>query len=974
MPETLIIGAGPTGMGAALRLEQLGRHDWALLEKENIPGGLCSSILDPLGFTWDLGIHATCSHYQYFSQFLNDVVEDWICHKRETWIQLGNRWIPYPFQNNIHHLAKDDQKRCLQGLISRKHVTPTHFRDWIDNSFGRGIADIFMIPYNDKIWAYPPEELSYEWVGERVATVDLSGIFDSILDKSDASSWGPNFRFLFPRSGGTGRIWQEAAARLPQDHLHFQQEALKIDTKNRIVYTASGKFEYENLVSTMPLDLLLSRLDIELDLENVVPPKYSSVHVIGVGLSGEPPERIRGKSWIYFPDPQIPFYRATLLSSFAPGNAPEGYWSLLFEASESRQRQLGGDLFQQTINAATQIGMIPPGRAIASQFHRRLEHGYPTPYLGRNKYLEKAQPQLAALGILSRGRFGGWKYEVANQDHSMMQGVEAVDRLVYGAEEFTYFYPQEANNRKETSRSFTPVTRASSKARLFENIRTDLGPWQDGITREQFEKTRNTSWRGLHIKIIDGQPQVYKEVPSFQTRNHCILLMLREAAARFSLPDCEFVIHTDDIPPTADLPMFTFCKRKGERTILFPDFSFYCWLEAFLPSVDSAKEYIGRGQCPWNEKIDRVFFAGAATSPIRIQLGHMNHEFLDIRITDWTKNRTQFVPPDEHNRWKYLLNLSERSWSVRLKYLFFTNSLVIQGDNEWLEFWSPILDYGKDCLNHDLSDAASVDRLHTILSELSHEEAEQIARNGHEKVSQTLTLDNVYEYIAGLICEYATLCKFEVQQENYQLVIARYNEDISWSDGRPRIIYNKGEKIEGLPEKEQVFLPNVGREAHTYLTYVIDHYDNLPDYVMFCQGRIHDHIGSLDIDSYINPDYDFIASGMSNHIAWDPSTGRLNHIEPWLASLQQGKMRKAELGINEWFEQILRVPMQEHMLWVPAAIFCVSAKNIRRRHIKFYMKLRDFVSHHSEPEEAHYFERSWVYIFTDNNTRLLNLA
>ena len=82
---------------------------------------------------------------------------------------------------------------------------------------------------------------------------------------------------------------------------------------------------------------------------------------------------------------------------------------------------------------------------IASRWHRRLEYGYPTPFLGRDAILAGVEPRLRELGIFSRGRFGGWKYEVSNQDHSLMQGVEAVDHILDGSEETTYFDPDLVN-------------------------------------------------------------------------------------------------------------------------------------------------------------------------------------------------------------------------------------------------------------------------------------------------------------------------------------------------------------------------------------------------------------------------------------------------------------------------------------------------------------------------------------------------
>jgi hypothetical protein len=37
--------------------------------------------------------------------------------------------------------------------------------------------------------------------------------------------------------------------------------------------------------------------------------------------------------------------------------------------------------------------------------------------------------------VYSRGRFGAWRYEVGNMDHSVAQGVEWVNRIVEGDRE-----------------------------------------------------------------------------------------------------------------------------------------------------------------------------------------------------------------------------------------------------------------------------------------------------------------------------------------------------------------------------------------------------------------------------------------------------------------------------------------------------------------------------------------------------------
>lgn len=109
-------------------------------------------------------------------------------------------------------------------------------------------------------------------------------------------------------------------------------------------------------------------------------------------------------------------------------------------------------LLADTIQGCINTSLLSPNDEIISTYHRRFDHGYPTPSLERNGALNQILPKLYDMGILSRGRFGSWKYEVGNQDHSFMLGVEAVDNVLHGAVETTLNYPDFVNSRANTER------------------------------------------------------------------------------------------------------------------------------------------------------------------------------------------------------------------------------------------------------------------------------------------------------------------------------------------------------------------------------------------------------------------------------------------------------------------------------------------------------------------------------------------
>jgi hypothetical protein len=97
-------------------------------------------------------------------------------------------------------------------------------------------------------------------------------------------------------------------------------------------------------------------------------------------------------------------------------------------------------VLEQMIAGFIRAGMLDESdrSRIVSRYHRTIAYSYPIPSLGRDRALAVLQPALMEKGIYSRGRFGAWRYEIGNMDHSVMMGVEAVNHVLAGGEETVF--------------------------------------------------------------------------------------------------------------------------------------------------------------------------------------------------------------------------------------------------------------------------------------------------------------------------------------------------------------------------------------------------------------------------------------------------------------------------------------------------------------------------------------------------------
>jgi UDP-galactopyranose mutase len=226
------------------------------------------------------------------------------------------------------------------------------------------------------------------------------------------------------------------------DNISFRSPVVAVDPEERVVRTGDGgRWPYDVLLSSMPLTHLVDCMEhvpdaIRSSAQHLL---ASGSHVVGVAL-----DRPAGttKNWIYFPEPDVPFYRVTYLSNYSPHMTPSPDQTLLLaETSWSRYKLADPDtIVDEVVDGLVRAGLMTEAdrSLVVARWLRSPAMSYPVPTLGRDAALATVQSWLGGLGISSRGRFGAWCYEIGNIDHSFMQGVEWVDHVLRGEPETTW--------------------------------------------------------------------------------------------------------------------------------------------------------------------------------------------------------------------------------------------------------------------------------------------------------------------------------------------------------------------------------------------------------------------------------------------------------------------------------------------------------------------------------------------------------
>ncbi len=375
-------------------------NDYLIVEKDNEIGGYCKTIYSG-DYVWDYSGH--------FFHFQRPEIKDYVMSRLDekdilkvrkyTQIYYKGIYVDYPFQMNIHQLNKDEFIDCLYDIFTIDDSTEvTSFKKMLFAKFGKSIAEKFLIPYNEKLYATDLDKLDVDAMGRFFPYADKEQIVRNFKNSTNQSY---NSFFLYPRKGVI-KIVESVASHVDKSKILLGEKLLSVDMKNKKAVTDKRTIEYDNLISTMPFPVLMDKCGVEYDKEVY---SWNKVLVFNLGFDKKGPEK--QNNWIYFPDRELVFYRVGFYDNIIGQDKTSLYVEIGFD-HEARDIDID-QLLDRTLSDLRKVGIITDQKLVASH-PIMMDPAYV--HITQRSEEDKARKKelLKQSDVYSIGRYGSWTY------------------------------------------------------------------------------------------------------------------------------------------------------------------------------------------------------------------------------------------------------------------------------------------------------------------------------------------------------------------------------------------------------------------------------------------------------------------------------------------------------------------------------------------------------------------------------------
>jgi protoporphyrinogen oxidase len=427
--KIIILGAGLAGLSAAWHLQKK-KTECFIFEKESGVGGLCRSKKIK-GFTFDCDGHLLHFRNKYTRKLVGKLLNGNLAsHRRSAWINSFGIFSRYPFQVNLSALPEPIARECLLGFLkvcqSGPGTHPSNLLQWINSTFGKGIARHFMVPYNEKFWTVPLNEMISIWTSNFVPQPKPSEVIKGYFAQN-RHRFGYNATFWYPRHGGIGQLPQAFERQSGNISKNCRISAIDLHKKELDV-AGNGRIKFDTLISTMPLPELLKIIrKLPGDISDMFKKlRWNSIFNLNLGIEGTCQE---GRHWIYFPHKETVFFRVGFFHNFSNQASPRGMSSIYTETAYPQNKPLDKNkIVQKVINDLKASGILGKKNRVSVLDINDIKYGYPIYDKHYLRATSAIREFLLRNNIIACGRYGSWKY--MSMEDAILDGKEAADRAI----------------------------------------------------------------------------------------------------------------------------------------------------------------------------------------------------------------------------------------------------------------------------------------------------------------------------------------------------------------------------------------------------------------------------------------------------------------------------------------------------------------------------------------------------------------
>jgi protoporphyrinogen oxidase len=412
----IVLGGGISGLTAARTLQEQ-KRDFLLLERCPTLGGLTRTVevgdfcFDYTGHFLHLSRYATPGDIPY-ANLDND---DWVRINRKSCCFVGGKLITAPIQYNLAELPKPLFDQCVASYNERPSLLNSQdatFRDYMVSGFGQALADLFLIPQNEKTMAIPLDLLSKDAVRRFFPAPDEKLVRSGMAGRALLAANSYNSMFWYPKTGGIARLVQ--GIRTGIRNCAVNQDIVSVNLQDKTICTRNdGTICWDMMFSSIPLKSLCD-LTADEELQSAASLlSHSSTVSFNIGLRGSLRPEFEDLHWLYIPDRTIPFYRVGFYSNIGEGTCAPGNSAIYVEVGLSSEEvdriDLLHDLQPKVIKSLEELGWID-SRDVACVVIHVMRHAYVHHTPHRDRALDVILSRLREYGVVPIGRYGLWDY------------------------------------------------------------------------------------------------------------------------------------------------------------------------------------------------------------------------------------------------------------------------------------------------------------------------------------------------------------------------------------------------------------------------------------------------------------------------------------------------------------------------------------------------------------------------------------